>query len=757
MVGTLLVGVVLSTLLALQWEGEEEKRYEEQLHSLTVLRKAYVDSALLRYSDLLSALSSYEAQSDHGAEGFEQFVENQLAWQVGIDNTAYIGRSWDGTASVQYTAPYPTRLPPGADLLENAERRAAMNRAVDVGLPVIGPVGLLPSHPARGKGDVQVVEVYAAVYRPGAAPTTIEDRRARTIGWVALTIDLQEVLASLVVSGGGLDMVLFVGDEFLGESRPGAAERIASSTVTEELEIYTGTLPLRLRTTFAPGSEPPSTSRWLLLGGLVMSSLLAYAIAITLRHRRQLEGQAEVQRQRAELMTSRFYAAVDEAPVGVVVSDLAGNVELFNERLRKLVGAPKDAEVSIFDYLLPENQDEIVASLGQIASGERDRVVSERQLRRHDGTLMWCRLSTAALRDADGAPTGIVAHVQDIEAERKATEELRSRERWFSSIVEYAQDLIVLIDRDLLVKWASPQVERLYHAGAQGLIGQPVLSTVHEDDRDRVATALQQIRVGEPVRVEFRLSLGPGVEIWMESTATNRLDDPDVEAIITVARDVTARHRTTRALVHRASHDPLTGLLNRDELEVRLGAALEGTDAAHELLTLAFIDIDHFKDVNDERGHQTGDEVLRAVATAIQAEVRDQDLVARIGGDEMVVGLVGADLSTAIAVVERIRRRLQDPLDLATAAPLAVTASIGLAMARAGDTVGTLLHRADIALYEAKRQGRNRFTVYSDDLAGLSGAAGGTRARDIDPRLADDPRDDDDLVLDLSHLFESPT
>src|SRR5690606_27485485 len=115
-----------SSVVAVQWERDDEERYEDQLHSLTVLRKSYLDSALLRYGDLLSSLASFEAQSGHDAESYELFVGNLLEWQVGIDNTAYVSRAWDDTAAVRYTAPYPTRLPSGYDLLGDAERRTAM-------------------------------------------------------------------------------------------------------------------------------------------------------------------------------------------------------------------------------------------------------------------------------------------------------------------------------------------------------------------------------------------------------------------------------------------------------------------------------------------------------------------------------------------------------------------------------------------------------------------------------------------------------
>ena len=192
-------------------------------------------------------------------------------------------------------------------------------------------------------------------------------------------------------------------------------------------------------------------------------------------------------------------------------------------------------------------------------------------------------------------------------------------------------------------------------------------------------------------------------------------------AIISVSRDVTARHRSTQALAHRAAHDDLTGLFNRSEMEVRLAAALDHRAIDGRPLTLAFMDIDHFKEVNDERGHGAGDRVLQAMAETIRAEVRSHDIVSRLGGDEIVVALIDTDVEAATSVVDRIRLRVGQPLDI-DGEPLVATVSVGIAAAQDGDDVATLLRRSDLALYEAKRLGRDRYAIYTDDLIDLSDA-----------------------------------
>jgi diguanylate cyclase (GGDEF)-like protein/PAS domain S-box-containing protein len=297
-----------------------------------------------------------------------------------------------------------------------------------------------------------------------------------------------------------------------------------------------------------------------------------------------------------------------------------------------------------------------------------------------------------------------------VEVERQqAEEELRSRTRWFAAIVEQSSDLITLFDADGIVTWVSPSVGTLLGRRPEDLLGLSIIDLIHREDRSRVLTALHAVRQGQPARAEYRVVSPTGEWIWLESTASDLLDDPDVQAIIALSRDVTERHRTTELLVHRAAHDPLTGLANRTELERQLDARLAHLRSSGEPLAVAYLDLDGFKAVNDSHGHAAGDRLLRAVADSLRQQVREGDLIARVGGDEFVLVLPGAAVPSAVATAERVRGALAEPMAIeGLAEPVQVTVSIGLAMGASDDTVGLLLHEADLALYEAKRRGRNR-------------------------------------------------
>lgn len=717
MVGAVvLTGLVLSLVLADRWSDDEANRRREELHSLTTLRRSFIESTLTRYGDLLANLAAHESTTPDDAESFSQFVSTQrLDWYVGVDNVAYLTDAGDGVTG-RYTAPNPTRLGPGHDLTESPRRMAALRETVDSSLPTVGPVGEVSIPEGEERGGAKLIEVYQAVYEPGPVPASIEDRRDRHVGWVGVTIDLEETVAGLAVREGEIDMTVHLAatGELLGENTPGADQRIQASEQSLEVEVGMGS-PMLMRTAFSPDHPAPMGGGPILRAGLIITALIGYATWLTQRHRVVLQTTAHYEHERAELMASRFYSAVVEAPVGVVVTGTDGTVVLVNDRLRTLVDAPDGDEISIFDYIHPDDMEEVKESLRSLSNGDRDRVHTERQLVRRDGTRLWCRLTASVARDADGNPAGVVAHVQDIAKERQAAEDLRSRERWFSSIVEHARDLIVLIGRDGTVKWASPWVAHIFDIEAHQLSGTSVLDAVHEADRDRVADAIRRVGSGEVIKVDYRVTDGNGEMIWMESTAANRLDDPDVAAIITVSRDVTKRHETAELLAHQATHDPLTGLYNRAEFEPRMTAAMRDVTPDDQHLCLAYVDIDQFKAVNDRLGHQAGDEVLRDVASAIRAEVRKDDVVARIGGDEIAIGLIGTEVDEAVKILERVRDRVRQAKtgDGTTS----VTVSIGVAAARPDDDLVSLIHRADLALYESKRAGRDRLTVHRDGYA----------------------------------------
>jgi diguanylate cyclase (GGDEF)-like protein len=187
---------------------------------------------------------------------------------------------------------------------------------------------------------------------------------------------------------------------------------------------------------------------------------------------------------------------------------------------------------------------------------------------------------------------------------------------------------------------------------------------------------------------------------------------------VSVFRDVTKERRLRRALSYQASHDALTGLINRREFDNRLQDALNSAQRGAGEHVLLYVDLDQFKVVNDTCGHPAGDRLLRDVTALLQARVRSTDVIARLGGDEFGVLLQNCDLERAQRLAESVRASIRDYRFVWNAEAMSIGASIGLvAMSPDVESVATLMSAADIACYAAKDAGRNRVHVY-DSSAG---------------------------------------
>lgn len=184
---------------------------------------------------------------------------------------------------------------------------------------------------------------------------------------------------------------------------------------------------------------------------------------------------------------------------------------------------------------------------------------------------------------------------------------------------------------------------------------------------------------------------------------------------VSIQRDVTERKRAEERLKYRAEIDPVTHVANRQRLMEQLEAEMAASSAGDEAFALLFLDLDGFKEINDRLGHAAGDLLLAEVARRLVGCVRPHDTVARFGGDEFTLLLPCLhSRGAAIAVADRILERLREPFDL-EGGPVRCTASIGLAFHKDGfEAPEELLRRADMALYEAKREGRDRVVVQGE-------------------------------------------
>ncbi len=311
----------------------------------------------------------------------------------------------------------------------------------------------------------------------------------------------------------------------------------------------------------------------------------------------------------------------------------------------------------------------------------------------------------------------------------------------FRSLIQDSSDITIVMDVIGICTFVSPAAEALLGFRPDELVGRMATDLVHPDDRDRVRTRLGASFQAAPESALLQFRMVRKDDSWcdVEAVVTNQVARPSVAGYVAHIRDITERKEFEALLAHRALHDPLTGLANRQLILDRADQMLSRARRSHQPIAAYFIDLDNFKDANDSFGHEAGDRLLQAVGRRLESILRSSDTVGRLGGDEFVILTDGVTLAAGpAAVAERIREVLRAPFSIDGFAdfPVNVTASIGIAVGDR-DSAQELLRDADIALYRSKAAGRDQAVLFEPAMQ--VAIAGRLELRtDLETALAED-------------------
>jgi diguanylate cyclase (GGDEF)-like protein/PAS domain S-box-containing protein len=437
----------------------------------------------------------------------------------------------------------------------------------------------------------------------------------------------------------------------------------------------------------------------------------------------------------ADLGPERFRMAFEDSAIGMAIEDLDGRFLQVNAKLCKMVGYTPERLIGQ-PYTLVCHPDDVedTSHLEGLRNGAIPTYTQEMRYVRSDGRTIRVRVHIGVIRAEDGRPRFYAAQIEDVSERHLA--ELRFRSAFEDAAVGMALGELRGHNPALIVE-VNAATSRILGRSRAELVGSSLVALVHPDDADATLGAFGVLGDGTTRQSEvLARSVRPdGSIVWVHLSASvaDTLDGttgrggPDgvggadgPTLVVLHVQDVTARNVAEARLVHQADHDELTGLPNRHVLARHVAASMadrRGASAGDaNSSALLFIDLDRFKLVNDSLGHAVGDELLVAVGARLESGVREDDVVARIGGDEFVVLLRSIrGTGDAELLAAHLHAVLSTPFDVG-GRTLYVTASIGIAIISGGRTADDILRAADLAMYRSKLAGKARTTVYDASM-----------------------------------------
>ena len=475
-------------------------------------------------------------------------------------------------------------------------------------------------------------------------------------------------------------------------------------------------------------------------GGRVLGALTVYRAQIGkplepdlqfITHAARLAGIAMERRYAAEALRAseaRFRGLYESVLEGVYQVSPEGRLTAVNPAFVRMLGYTTAEEI----YALPSaaalwwNPAERPAFIEELT---RNGAVhnAETLLRKRDGSQVVVLESARVLRDERERVLSCEGTIADI-TERKRAEQVIFDEKERAQVtLQSIGDGVITTDREGRIEYLNPVAEQLSgwrSAEARGATIMNVLRLRDEVTRNEIENPLLRclredkvINFGEHSVLINRL----GQEIAIQDSAAPIRDrEGKTVGAVVVFRDVTKERRLKRALSFQASHDALTGLINRREFDNRLQLALQSARDGEGSHALLYVDLDQFKVVNDTCGHSAGDRLLRDVTALLQQKVRSADVIARLGGDEFGILAQHCSIEQATRIAEAIRQAVRDYRFTWEQNAASIGASVGVVeITQDSESVAALLSAADIACYAAKDAGRNRVHVYdADEVSG---------------------------------------
>jgi diguanylate cyclase (GGDEF)-like protein/PAS domain S-box-containing protein len=494
------------------------------------------------------------------------------------------------------------------------------------------------------------------------------------------------------------------------------------------LEIDTRLTPLTDQFTRTLGEATRKTKTLLLIANLAAAGLL---VPIGTLLSRRMVRHRELAERALKLSQERFNLAVTGSNDGLWDWNVENGEVYYSPRFQELLGL-RDQEMeatysALISRLHPDDKEPTEAAFEEHLEKGRPFDI-EMRLKTASDDYRWFRSRGQSVRNSAGRAVRMAGAITDITDRRLAAAELFAEKERAQVTLASIADGVITTDNDGWVEYLNPVAEELTGwtaVSARGLPLTAIFRMIDETSRQLAPNPIEMV-LREERNVEMAATMlllrNDGSEIpIVQSAAPIRARSGKIIGVVLVLHDVSRERQYAAKLSYQASHDSLTGLINRTEFEQRLSMALKSSAQAGRHHAVMYLDLDQFKVVNDTSGHAAGDQLMRQVSAVLQRRLREGDTLARLGGDEFGVLLENCASENALRIADELRQTVTDFHFAWENRSFTIGVSIGVVNVEDGlYTIADVLSAADAACYMAKEKGRNRVQVYHREDSELS-------------------------------------
>ncbi len=378
-----------------------------------------------------------------------------------------------------------------------------------------------------------------------------------------------------------------------------------------------------------------------------------------------------------------------------------------NNSWRKAMGYSQEEVqlLNLMDVLHPETKSCCQDRFARLQAGENLPALDFKFITKSGGTLHLFGECGSIFKN--GAVTSTRGIFRNVTETVRVEQAFKESERRYQLLYDLAPDIYTTINSNGTILSLNQTGAEILAYSKEEVMGQPFEALIHPEDQQRVMAHITELFNSKKSDedIEYRKVRKDGSVLWVHQCAKLDRDDGEPRLLV-VCRDITVSRELQEKLTFHATHDSLTQLINRRELESRLKRVLSDM-SEHDYHVLCFLDLDNFKIINDVNGHAAGDELLRQVTGILREHIRSRDTLARIGGDEFVVLMEHCQLNVAVKLAEKIQKIIDEFEFNWRAQTFSIGVSIGVTRLQANKSVELVLSTADAACYKAKKNGRS--------------------------------------------------